>query len=72
MSSRANKRVPVLRSKYQDYVRVAESFYAGPDTARTFEYWNAAGVLIYTRGDVEKLWKHLERCRIWATTILEV
>jgi hypothetical protein len=125
----------VPRSKYEDYLNVAENFHAGADTAKTFEYWNAAGVLIihaaiaytdaitikiggtksqgddhmaavdlvrqvvaldkngeravnhlwrmiqeknavsyqgeiYTRQDVDKLWKHLDRYRAWARTIL--
>ena len=133
--TRQNKRVSVQRSRYQDYVRVADSFFAGAEAARTFEYWNAAGLLIihaaiaytdaitikvggvksqgddhmaavdlvkevvaldkagegalnhlwrmiqeknvvsyhgevYTRQDVDKLWKHLERYKSWARSIL--
>ena len=46
MSPRRSKRASIPRSKYQDYVRVAESFCAGAEAAKAFEYWNAAGVLI--------------------------
>ena len=135
MSPRASKRASVPRSKYQDYIQVADNFYAGAEAAKVFEYWNAAGVLIvhaaiaysdaitikiggvksqgndhmaavdllrqvvaldksgetalnhlwrmiqeknvvsyhgeiYTRRDVDKLWKHLERYRTWALSIL--
>ena len=41
-----NKRGSVPRSKYQDYMKVADNFYNGAEAAKAFEYWNAAGVLI--------------------------
>ena len=41
-----SKRRSIARSKYVDYVAVAENFYAGAETAKAFDYWNAAGVLI--------------------------
>ena len=46
MSPRRTKRASVERSKYSDYLKVAESFYSGAETVRAFEYWNAAGLLI--------------------------
>ena len=123
------------RSKYHDYVKVADNFYSGAEVAKAYDYWNAAGVLIihsaiaytdaltikiggvksqgedhmaavdlvrevvaldkggntalhhlwrmiqeknvvsyhgeiYARQDVEKLWKHLERYKAWALSIL--
>jgi hypothetical protein len=135
MTPRMNKRSSVPRSKYHDYLKVADNFYNGADTAKAFEYWNAAGVLIihaaiaytdaltikvggvksqgddhmaavdllrevvtldqdgqkalnhlgrmiqqknvvsyngeiYTRNDVDKLWKQLERYKAWALTVL--
>jgi hypothetical protein len=135
VSPRLSKRVSVPRSKHQDYIHVADSFYAGAETAKAFEYWNAAGVLIvhaaiaysdaitirvggvksrgedhmavidlvrhvvaldkagdaalnhlwrmiqeknlvsysgevYSRQEVDKLWKHLERYRTWALSVL--
>jgi hypothetical protein len=135
MTPRMNKRSSVHRSKYHDYIKVAVNFYNGADTAKAFEYWNAAGVLIihaaiaytdaltikvggvksqgddhmaavdllrevitldqdgqkalnhlgrmiqqknvvsydgeiYTRSDVDKLWKQLERYKAWAVTVL--
>jgi hypothetical protein len=136
MTPRMNKRSSVPRTKYHDYIKVADNFYNGADTAKEFEYWNAAGVLIihaaiaytdaltikvggvksqgddhmaavdllrevvtldqdgqkalnhllgrmiqqknvvsyhgeiYTRNDVDKLWKQLERYKAWALTIL--
>jgi hypothetical protein len=135
VSPRLSKRVSVPRSKHQDYINVADSFYGGAETAKAFEYWNAAGVLIvhaaiaysdaitirvggaksqgddhmavielvrhvvaldkagdaalnhlwrmiqeknlvsysgevYSRQDVDKLWKHLERYRTWALSVL--
>ena len=36
----------VPRSKFHDYAKVADNFYLGAETAKEFEYWNAAGVLI--------------------------
>ncbi|MBI3291567.1 MAG: hypothetical protein HYZ73_01985 [Elusimicrobia bacterium] len=89
MTPRGTQRVSIPRSKYRDYVNVAENFSAGGEVAKTFEYWNAAGVLlihaaivytdaltikvggvksqgeIYTKEDIEKLWKHLERYKAW-------
>jgi hypothetical protein len=129
------KRGSVSRSKYHDYIKVADNFYNGADVAKAFEYWNAAGVLIihaaiaytdaltikvggvksqgddhmaaadllkevvtldengqkalnhfgrmiqqknvisyngeiYTRDDIDKLWKQLERYKSWALTVL--
>ena len=46
MSPRKSKRASVDKSKYTDYLKVAESFHSGAETARAFEYWNAAGLLI--------------------------
>jgi hypothetical protein len=46
LSPRLSRRVSVPRSKYEDYLKVAENFHAGAEAAKTFEYWNAAGVLI--------------------------
>ena len=46
MSPRKSKRASVDRAKYKDYLKVAESFHSGAETARAFEYWNAAGLLI--------------------------
>ncbi|MCG2726610.1 MAG: hypothetical protein L6420_10275 [Elusimicrobia bacterium] len=46
MTPRRHCRVSVPRSKNSDYARVAENFYHGAETAKEFEYWNAAGVLI--------------------------
>ena len=133
--TRHSNRASVPRSKYDDYIRVAGSFFSGAEAARTFEYWNAAGLLIihaaiaytdaitikvggvksqgedhmaavdsvrevvmldkagesalnhlwrmiqeknvvsyhgevYTRADVDKLWKHLERYKAWALKVL--
>ena len=136
MSPRLSKRLSVPRSKYHDYIQVADNFYAGAEAAKAFDYWNAAGLLIvnaaiaytdaitikvggvksqgedhmsavylvrkvvlldksgetalnhlwrmiqeknivsyhgeiYTRQDVDSLWKHLERYKTWALAILE-
>lgn len=133
--TRGRKRQTVPRSKYDDYIKVADNFYSGADAAKAFDYWNAAGLLIihaaiaytdaitikvagvksqgddhmaavdlvrevvvldkvgdaalnhlwrmiqeknvvsyhgeiYTRQDVDKLWKHLERYKTWALSIL--
>ena len=133
--TRINKRRSMPRSKYHDYVKVADNFYSGAEVAKAYDYWNAAGVLIihsaiaytdaltikiggvksqgedhmaavdlvrevvaldkggntalhhlwrmiqeknvvsyhgeiYARQDVEKLWKHLERYKAWALSIL--
>lgn len=46
MTPRRQKTVSVPKSRSKDYRRVAESFYKGAETAKEFEYWNAAGVLI--------------------------
>ena len=46
MTPRLGKRVSIAHNSYHDYIKVADSFYAGADVARAFEYWNAAGVLI--------------------------
>src|ERR1700730_6344320 len=46
MTPRMSKRQSVLRSKYNDYIKVADNFHAGAETAKAFDYWNAAGVLI--------------------------
>jgi len=46
MTSRLGKRVSVTHARYHDYIKVADSFFAGADVAKAFEYWNAAGVLI--------------------------
>ena len=135
MTPRMSKRQSVPRSKYHDYIKVADNFHSGAETAKAFDYWNAAGVLIihaaiaytdaltikvggvksqgddhmaavdlvrevvvldkggetalnhlwrmiqeknavsyhgeiYTRQDVEKLWKQLERYKAWALSVL--
>ncbi|HCY78071.1 MAG TPA: hypothetical protein DHV28_19365 [Ignavibacteriales bacterium] len=44
--ARKNVRKEVDKVKSKDYLRVAESFVGGAEAARSFEYWNAAGVLI--------------------------
>src|SRR5437879_6226491 len=46
MTPRMSKRQSVLRSKYHDYIKVADNFRSGAETAKAFDYWNAAGVLI--------------------------
>ena len=46
MTPRRQKTLSVPKSRSKDYRRVAESFYKGAETAKEFEYWNAAGVLI--------------------------
>lgn len=44
MTPKQRDRKSVARSKSADYARVADSFYNGSETAKEFEYWNAAGV----------------------------
>lgn len=44
--ARKNVRKEVDKVKSTDYLKVAESFAGGAEVARSFEYWNAAGVLI--------------------------
>ena len=44
--SRKNVRKDVDKIKSKDYMKVAESFAGGAEAAKSFEYWNAAGVLI--------------------------
>jgi len=39
-------RKSIEKSKSNDYRKIADNFYNGSETARTTEYWNAAGVLI--------------------------
>jgi len=39
-------RQSVPRNKAKDYQAVAENFTRGAELARTYEYWNAAGLLI--------------------------
>lgn len=34
------------RSRYNDYLFVANNFYSRAELAKEFEYWNAAGLLI--------------------------
>lgn len=46
MVKKSGRRVSIPRNKYSDYEKVAQNFCAGAEVARTFEYWNAAGVLI--------------------------
>src|SRR3989344_6089805 len=46
MTPRMSRRTSVHRTKYHDYVKVADNFYLGAELAKEFEYWNAAGVLI--------------------------
>ena len=43
---RGTLRKTVVRSKSKNYLTVAQSFYAGAELAKEFEYWNASGVLI--------------------------
>jgi len=43
---RGGKRTSVDRTKFKNYRTVAKDFMNGAETAREFEYWNAAGVLI--------------------------
>ena len=46
MTPRMSRRASVLRTKYHDYMKVADNFRSGAELAKEFEYWNAAGVLI--------------------------
>src|SRR5581483_6547797 len=46
MTPRVSRRTSVHRTKYHDYIKVADNFYLGAELAKEFEYWNAAGVLI--------------------------
>lgn len=46
MTTRISRRTSVHRTKYHDYIKVADNFYLGAELAKEFEYWNAAGVLI--------------------------
>ena len=46
MTPRIGRRASVPRTRYRDYVKVADNFYSGAELAKEFEYWNAAGVLI--------------------------
>ena len=46
MTPRMSRRTSVHRTKYHDYVKVADNFYLGAELAKEFEYWNAAGVFI--------------------------
>lgn len=46
MTPRKSHRVSVSMARYADYRKVADNFFMGAEAAKTFEYWNAAGVLI--------------------------
>src|SRR5258706_15851606 len=46
MVTKHSGRVSCHRQKFGDYLKVADGFYKRAEAARTFEYWNAAGVLI--------------------------
>ncbi len=41
-----NVRTKVERTRFKNYVMVAENFYHGAEVAHAYEYWNASGVLI--------------------------
>jgi hypothetical protein len=43
---RGSKRIHVDRSRYRNYLTVAQNFFEGAEVAKEYEYWNAAGVLI--------------------------
>lgn len=46
MTPRRSQKISVPKTKSSDYAKVAHNFYLGAELAKTFEYWNAAALLV--------------------------